>query len=76
MKILVRTDDAKFTFRFPTFALPLVLRIAARTSVIDKSEKAVCRELARAFHGIKRRYRGLELVHVIDSDGDEVIITL
>ena len=76
MKVCVRSEGHRFTIPVPLSIMPILLKIAGKFSDIGEDEKAIALELCRALKDARRSFRGLELVHVRDSDGDEVIIVL
>lgn len=76
MKVRIRAEGHRFTIPVPLSIMPFLLRIAGRFVDIDDSEKATATALCCALKEARRDFRGLELVHIIDSDGDEVIVIL
>lgn len=76
MKVCIRTEGHRFTIPVPLSVMPTLLKIAYKFTDMDMSYKETAIELCHALKRAHRDFRGLELVHVRDSDGDEVIVIL
>ena len=76
MKVCIRTEGHRFTIPVPLSVMPALLKIADKFTDIDASYKETAMELCYALRRAHRDFRGLELIHIRDSDGDEVIVIL
>ncbi len=79
MTVRVRAEGVRLLLIFPRCFLTLGLRAAVRFGGEDLSEdeRAIILALSSAVRKMQpRRYRGLELVHISNSDGTEVVVKL
>ena len=76
MTVKVRTDDIKLTIPVPLLLISPALKIVSHFAEIDEWQIKLACDLIRELRRARHHHRGLELVHVIDSDGDEVIVRL
>lgn len=79
MKIKIKTKDLKLTLPVPTFLInKKVVRYILKNITDSSSEfsEEQCRKIAKVLKKYVRKYKGLKLLEVEESNGDIVEITL